>query len=610
MKTLKKTLSLLLAIALVFSTTYSTLAAESDPITETDGETVTVFVPTVSFSESDAAQTGTLLFCIDKNIQVGSFGVNFSESSDKLTLSASSSDAFPGATATALTINAGDAYGKYLTFNSEADGYVLFQVPFTLSANAPAGDYPVSFAVEDLSDADTGDGYLLTANTLTATITVTEAPATPDEPGFSVYYLLPDTMTDSDADDYDEVTPGGTFMADVYVSADTAGQTLEAFEIYPIADENLSWTAVEGIGYEAVKQDSYFAFYNTNPNSPKKIDISTEGTKVATLTFAVSDNAVYDVPMPIWFGEDTNLAIRYTAENATITSIDTTGTEETTVGVETLATVTVTFKGNGSTSGSMSAQSVPYNKATTLTANTFAREDYNFLGWSEDASATAQTYGDQASVTLKVPLTLYAVWNQTHAAYTVEHWQQNAEDDEYTKVDADTETKKGEIGQKTEATAKTYLGFTAKAITQQTIAASGTVVKVYYDRDTYTVTYEYQTPIPAGAPSAPTEVAQRFGKLVQVQSKPTMTGYTLGDWSSQDVPVSDGKFTMPAQAVTLQAAWRANQYTVTLDPTDKGALPEGESDTITVTYNDTWPTLPDPTPNNGYAFDGWYNGDV
>ncbi len=42
----------------------------------------------------------------------------------------------------------------------------------------------------------------------------------------------------------------------------------------------------------------------------------------------------------------------------------------------------------------------------------------------------------------------------------------------------------------TAAVAKSYEGFTAKDVVQQTIAGDGsTVVKIYYDRNSYTITY-------------------------------------------------------------------------------------------------------------------------
>ncbi len=70
--------------------------------------------------------------------------------------------------------------------------------------------------------------------------------------------------------------------------------------------------------------------------------------------------------------------------------------------------VTVTFEANGG-SGTMSAQTIDYNTATALNANTFTREGYTFQGWATSASG-AKVYNDGASVTLKKNTILYAVW--------------------------------------------------------------------------------------------------------------------------------------------------------------------------------------------------------
>ena len=74
--------------------------------------------------------------------------------------------------------------------------------------------------------------------------------------------------------------------------------------------------------------------------------------------------------------------------------------------------------------------------------------------------------------------------------YTVEHWQQNILDDDYTKVEADTQTLTGTVNKKTAAQAKSYTGFTAKASEQVTLTeGKNTVIKIYYDRNIITYTF-------------------------------------------------------------------------------------------------------------------------
>lgn len=75
--------------------------------------------------------------------------------------------------------------------------------------------------------------------------------------------------------------------------------------------------------------------------------------------------------------------------------------------------VTVTFDKNDG-SGTTTTQQVDYNTATALTANTFSRTGYTFLGWALTADG-AKEYNDGASITITAATTLYAVWQvNTH----------------------------------------------------------------------------------------------------------------------------------------------------------------------------------------------------
>ena len=80
-------------------------------------------------------------------------------------------------------------------------------------------------------------------------------------------------------------------------------------------------------------------------------------------------------------------------------------------------------------------------------------------------------------------LTLYAVWTaNANTRYTVIHWLENADDNEYSYRESETRT--GATGAQTSAAAKSYTGFTARTIAQQTIAGDGsTIVSGYYKRN-------------------------------------------------------------------------------------------------------------------------------
>ncbi len=82
-------------------------------------------------------------------------------------------------------------------------------------------------------------------------------------------------------------------------------------------------------------------------------------------------------------------------------------------------TFTVTFSGNGSTSGSMSPETA--SAPTALSANAFVNTGYNFAGWNTLANGTGTPYAAGASYPFAASTLLYAQWtavkvNVTEAA--------------------------------------------------------------------------------------------------------------------------------------------------------------------------------------------------
>ena len=133
----------------------------------------------------------------------------------------------------------------------------------------------------------------------------------------------------------------------------------------------------------------------------------------------------------------------------------------------------------------------------------------------------------------------------------------------------------------------------------------------------YTVTYQYTGTVPTDAPALPEVSSYSKGQTVSVAAAPTLPGYTFSGWTSSDVTISNGSFTMPEKTVTLTGSWTkedvtppATQYTVTYQytgtvPTDAPTLPRENSynkgETVSVAAA---PTL------SGYTFSGWTSSDV
>ena len=85
-------------------------------------------------------------------------------------------------------------------------------------------------------------------------------------------------------------------------------------------------------------------------------------------------------------------------------------------------------------------------------------------------------------------MTLKAHWSATQVSYTVIHWWENADDNEYSFHESETKT--GLTGSEVNAKAKSYEGFTAQPVTKKTIKGDGsTIVSVYYKRNVYEVTF-------------------------------------------------------------------------------------------------------------------------
>ena len=86
-----------------------------------------------------------------------------------------------------------------------------------------------------------------------------------------------------------------------------------------------------------------------------------------------------------------------------------------------------------------------------------------------------------------------------------------------------------------------------------------TLVRYYKLQNSYTVNYEYTGQVPEGAPAVPGAQTYPEGTVVDVAAEPTLTGYAFSGWTTEDVTVSDGKFTVTGD-VTFTGSWEALPY--------------------------------------------------
>lgn len=129
-------------------------------------------------------------------------------------------------------------------------------------------------------------------------------------------------------------------------------------------------------------------------------------------------------------------------------------------------------------------------------------------------------------------------YEPSYTEYTVKHYQQNLENDEYTLVGTDKITVAEEMGTKRRKTgdsvgtglANTYEGFTQMWYNSNlTVAADGsTVVEIYYDRNYYLVMFN----LDGGMGVQP--VYGKFGSSVGAIGVPDKAGYAFSHWVETD----------------------------------------------------------------------------
>ena len=233
-----------------------------------------------------------------------------------------------------------------------------------------------------------------------------------------------------------------------------------------------------------------------------------------------------------------------------------------------------------------------------LSAVTPTRSGYTFDGWYIDG---------QKVTSVSAEATVTARWKtNSKKEYTVIHWQENADDNEYSSKDI--EIKSGTTGAKTAATAKSskdedYQGFTAQKIEQKTIAGDGsTIVNVYYKRNIYDVKF-YSYSSGWGWEYSPSQeytslrITAKYGANIS-KKWPTYNGSNT--WSTSDggstyqvnintMPLNGATFYGPKTGRGSETAY----YYVEVLPGEKGTTTVGG-----VTYKEDHH---DTSPGRGYT---------
>lgn len=190
---------------------------------------------------------------------------------------------------------------------------------------------------------------------------------------------------------------------------------------------------------------------------------------------------------------------------------------------------------------------------------------YEFDGWNTQADGNGAAYSVGASFILDKDVTLYAQWKVSdNTKYAVEYYWQDAVGDGYTLHETDGGDRgnlTGTTGIMVHATVKDYPGMEhvtrEESVESGTIAADGSLVlKVYYDRKTYSITYKVTGELFADD-SFKVESPVRYGAdISQITDDMEKQGYEWSGWTGFP---ADGK--MPAGNVEVTGHYEASTDT-------------------------------------------------
>jgi uncharacterized repeat protein (TIGR02543 family) len=223
----------------------------------------------------------------------------------------------------------------------------------------------------------------------------------------------------------------------------------------------------------------------------------------------------------------------------------------------------------GTTSGS---KSVDVMYGTGITAPVVTRDGYIFDGWSPSLPAI---YDSNAGTSMYV-----AKWKT--GSYTVQHIQQGLDGNYSTTADTE-EISDIALNTTVTATPKTYEGFTydssiSGTVRSGTVTTSPLVLKLYYKRKTYKVTFDLN----GGTTSGSTTADVYYGASIPVPEV-TKDGYDFNGWSPS-VPVAMNN----QSPVTYTAQWNQGRtlFAVKTTAQESSKLLVGNTISAITTFSD------------------------
>ena len=189
-------------------------------------------------------------------------------------------------------------------------------------------------------------------------------------------------------------------------------------------------------------------------------------------------------------------------------------------------------------------------------------DGYSFIGWY------GGTYGRPMEAIFEMPARDVTILGQfqpnDNTPYAIEHYLQKIGGG-YER-DGEADLRVGTTNEEVTVYARNYPGFVLNPSNETTktgtISADGSlVIRFYYDRLEYSVTYELDGVQPHGVTATvPNEynTDELFGDIITVKPNLAQTGYTFSGWTTENASVLGNEFTMPANAVVFKGRFTAN----------------------------------------------------
>ncbi|MDH6367937.1 MULTISPECIES: InlB B-repeat-containing protein [unclassified Breznakia] len=278
-------------------------------------------------------------------------------------------------------------------------------------------------------------------------------------------------------------------------------------------------------------------------------------------------------------------------------------------------TVTVTYDGNGATSGNMTSDPAVFDQSVTLTPNAYTRTGYSFKGWATSADGDV-VYADGYTFTKwdrEFGLKIYAVWSPNTYAIT---YHGNGETSGTMDQGTLTFDEKNQLAKNAyEKTGHTFEGwaltpngkveYTNEEVLDAWNQETGLELYAVWSVCDYNVAYHGNG---ATKGSMTSDVATYNQPITLAKNTHERKGYTFMGWATSkdgDVEYTD-EHAIDAYLLTnhldLYAIWNANTYTITYD--GNGAT-TGSMDQGTVTFDNKAVLAKNTYEKAGYVFKGW-----